>query len=64
MHTFLIVALGLCMAGVLGVLIAGMVGLVRGGDNPARSNMLMRWRVILQFAAILLFGLLITLLKG
>ena len=40
------------------------VGLVRGGGNPARSNQLMRWRVILQGAALLLFALLMTLLRS
>lgn len=64
MITFLTIVVGLCMLGVLGVLIAGMVGLVRGGGDPARSNMLMRWRVILQAAALVLFALLLTLLKS
>jgi hypothetical protein len=36
----------------------------RGGGNPARSNQLMRWRVILQGAALLLFMLLMTLLRS
>ena len=54
----------LLMFGTLGVLFAGLLGLVRGGGNPARSNALMRWRVILQAAALLLFALLMTLLKS
>ena len=52
------------MLGTLGVLFAGLLGLVRDGGNPARSNTLMRWRVILQGAALLLFALLMTLLKS
>jgi hypothetical protein len=35
------------------VLFAGFVNMFRGGD-PARSQSLMRWRVGLQFAALLI----------
>ena len=62
--TFLTILIVLLMFGTLGVLFAGLLGLVRGGGNPARSNALMRWRVILQAAALLLFALLMTLLKS
>jgi hypothetical protein len=58
--TFLIPAL---MAGVLVVLIAGIVNLSRKGHSPRTSQMLMRWRVILQGAAILVF-LALMLLAG
>jgi hypothetical protein len=51
------------MLAVLGVLLAGVVGLARGGD-PARSNRLMRWRVVLQATALVLFLILLTLLRG
>lgn len=64
MKTFLTVLIVLLMFATLGVLIAGMVGLVRGGGDPRRSNNLMRWRVILQGAALLLFALLMTLLRS
>ena len=63
MRDFLVVLIGILMLGTLGVLIAGMVGMVRGGGDPARSNRLMRWRVILQGAALLLLAILMTLLK-
>ena len=56
------VLIGLLMLGVLGVLFAGLFGLVRGGGDPRRSNVLMRWRVILQAAALLLFALLLSML--
>ena len=56
--------IGLLMLATLGVLIAGMVGMVRGGGDPRRSNRLMRWRVILQGAALLLFALLMSLLRS
>jgi hypothetical protein len=63
MHAFLVVLTAILMLGVLGVLIAGMIGLVRDGD-PRRSNRLMQWRVILQGAAILLFVIMMTLLRS
>lgn len=62
--TFLTVLVALLMFATLAVLIAGMVGLVRGGGDPRRSNQLMRWRVILQGAALLLFMILMGLLKS
>ena len=49
------------MLGVLGVLLAGMVGLVRGGGDPRRSNALMRLRVFLQGVAVGLFVLYIAI---
>ncbi len=64
MKTFLVVLLAIFMLGTLGVLFAGMVGLVRGGGNPQRSNALMRWRVILQAAALVVFALLLALLRS
>jgi len=64
MKTFLTVLVGMAMLATLGVLIAGMVGLVRGGGNPARSNKLMQWRVALQALTLVLFVLLLSLLKS
>ena len=63
MRPFLTLLMVLAMIGVLGVLAAGVVGLVRGGGNPRRSNQLMRWRIMLQAVAILLFVLLLTLFR-
>jgi hypothetical protein len=63
MHAFLAVLVGILMLGTLGVLIAGVVGMVREGD-PRRSNKLMQWRVLLQGAAILLFIILMSLLRS
>ena len=53
----------LLMLGTLGVLVAGMFGMVRGNGDPARSNRLMRWRVILQGAALLMLVILMSLLR-
>jgi NADH:ubiquinone oxidoreductase subunit 6 (subunit J) len=63
-RTALTVLLVLMMLGTLGVLFAGMIGLVRGGGDPLRSNALMRWRVLLQAAALLLFAILMGLLRS
>jgi hypothetical protein len=63
MHSFLVVLIGILMLATLGVLIAGMVGMVREGD-PRRSNKLMQWRVLLQGAAILMFVILMSLLRS
>ena len=64
MKTVLIVLVVLALAGTLGVLLAGVFGLARGGGDPRRSNMLMRWRVILQATALLLLLLLMTLFRS
>jgi hypothetical protein len=64
MKTLLTVLVAIAMAGTLGVLFAGMLGMVRGGGDPARSNALMRWRVILQAVTLVLFVLLMSLLRA
>lgn len=63
MRGFTIALIGLLMLGTLGTLIAGMVTMVRSTPDPARSNRLMRWRVILQGAALLLLAALMMSLK-
>lgn len=63
MHVFLTVLLGILMLATLGVLIAGMVGMVRQTD-PRRSNKLMQYRVLLQGLTILLFVILVSLLRS
>ncbi|HVZ08693.1 twin transmembrane helix small protein [Rhodopila sp.] len=62
MHTFFSFLLGLMLLAVLGVLAAGMIGMVREGD-PRRSNRLMRWRVLLQALALLLFAAMMSLMR-
>jgi hypothetical protein len=64
MKTFLAILVGLMMLATLGVLVAGMIGLVRGGGDPRRSNKLMQWRVILQAGALMLFILLLSILRS
>jgi hypothetical protein len=63
MHGFLTAMIAILMLATLGVLLAGVVGMVREGD-PRRSNKLMQWRVLLQGAAILLFVILMSLLRS
>jgi hypothetical protein len=63
MRTFLTILLVIAMLAVVGTLFAGMVGLVRGGDDRQRSNQLMRWRVILQGVALAIFVLLLLVLR-
>jgi NADH:ubiquinone oxidoreductase subunit 6 (subunit J) len=60
MTTFVTILLVLALAGVLGVLLSGVVTLLKGG-NPRRSNKLMQWRVIMQGLALLLLAILMLL---
>jgi len=62
--TFLTVLVVLLMLATVGVLFAGLIGLARGSPDPARSNRLMRWRVILQGSALLLLLILMSLLRS
>lgn len=61
MVTLVGILLVISMLGVVGVLFAGMLGLVRGPSDPQRSNALMRWRVILQGVALALFALFLAI---
>lgn len=63
MKIVLVAVVVLMMLATLGVLFAGLVGLVRGGD-PRRSNRLMQWRVLLQAGTLLLFMLLLHILRS
>ena len=63
MKILLMVLAALAMLATLGILFAGLFSMARGND-PARSNMFMRWRVILQAAALGLVALLMLLAQG
>ena len=53
------------MLATLGVLLFGLFSMARGGDfNRRDSNRLMRARVLLQGAAIILFLLLVLVMRG
>ena len=58
MNGFLVVLLVVAMVATLGVLFAGLIVMGRGGEASKKySNVLMRWRVILQFTALVILGL-------
>ena len=63
MKTLLMILIALAMLATLGVLFAGLFGMARGGDST-RSNVFMRWRVILQGAALLLIAILMLAARG
>jgi hypothetical protein len=53
------------MVATLGVLFFGLFSMARGGEFHKRNaNRIMRWRVVVQGAAILLFLLFVLLVKG
>lgn len=62
MQTLLTILLAAAMLGTLGVLIAGMVGMARG-QSGARSQKLMRYRVIMQGIALVIFALLMLSMR-
>lgn len=65
MVTALAILLAIAMAGVLLVLFVGIGTMARGGDfNRRHSNRLMRLRVVLQLAAVVLFLLLVLATRG
>jgi hypothetical protein len=63
MKTVLTVLVGICMLATLGVMLAGMLGLVRSDGTAGRSNTLMRWRVVLQGVTLALFALLLLVMR-
>ena len=63
MKTVLTILVGICMLATLGVMLAGMLGLVRSDGNAERSNTLMRWRVVLQGITLVLFALLLLVMR-
>ncbi|MGG5810675.1 twin transmembrane helix small protein [Falsiroseomonas sp. CW058] len=61
MLTLLTVLLAVSMLATLGVMFAGMLGLVRSeAAGGSRSNRLMRWRVGLQGLTLVLFLILLA----
>src|SRR5271165_3165239 len=63
MHTFASIAIGLLMFATIAVLFAGLIGMVRG-QSGAASNKLMRYRVLLQGATLLLLVIFMSLLRS
>jgi Hypoxia induced protein conserved region len=63
MHTFASIMIGLMLLATVGVLFAGMIGMVRG-QSGATSNRLMRYRVLFQAATLVLLVLFMSLLRS
>lgn len=63
MKTVLTILVGIAMLATLGVMLAGMLGMVRSDGNAGRSNTLMRWRVVLQGVTLALFALLLLVMR-
>lgn len=65
MSDYVFIATIVAMIGVVAALAYGLFNFARLGDDARRrSQMAMRWRVGLQFAAVLLILGLVTLLGG
>ena len=65
MAEILIYLIPIIMLGVVLVVIFGLRAFMTDGPEArARSNKLMQWRVILQFAAVVLIVILVLLLGG
>ena len=56
------IAVYVLMGGVVVVLVLGL-GAMYGGGKKSKSNLFMRWRVSLQFAAIALLALLVFVVQ-
>lgn len=52
------------MLAVVGVLIAGLLGMARGDQSPSRANKLMQWRIGLQGLALVLIALLMWIWRA
>jgi len=65
MTTVLAILVGVTLLAVVGVLVAGVLGMARGGEfNKRHGNRLMRYRVGLQFLAVLLIVVLVLVTRG
>lgn len=62
MNTFLTILLAIALLSVVGVLGFGLVTLLRGGEFSRKySNEAMRWRVLLQGIALIIFAIILWL---
>ena len=62
MHTILVIGIILAALATLAVLVRGIIQMFRGND-PRRSNKYMQMRVVLQFVALILVVLFMTLFR-
>lgn len=62
MSVFVIILMAIALLLVLGSLFGGLVSMARGGpDGPQRSNRFMRYRVLFQFLAVVIFMIALAL---
>ncbi len=62
MNVFVIILMACSLLLVLGTLFGGLVSMARGGPGaPQRSNKLMRYRVLFQFVAVVIFMIALAL---
>jgi hypothetical protein len=48
-----------------GILFTGIIGMAKGGEfNRKWSNILMRYRIVAQFVALIFFGIAVMLLRS
>ncbi len=64
MKSVLLVLMILSMVAVVVSLLLGLVNLARPNHDPMRSNRLMRYRVVFQGAALLVFAALMMLYRS
>lgn len=63
MTGFIVVLLVVAMIATLGVLLVGVFSMARGGEfNRRYSNKLMRYRIVCQAVALVLFAILMVVL--
>lgn len=62
-HALSVYVVPVAIGAVALVLVLGLVNMLRGG-SPSTSQTLMRWRVVLQFVAILVIMLTIWAMRG
>jgi hypothetical protein len=62
MNIFVVILMVCSLLIVLGTLFGGLISMARGGSGaPQRSNKLMRYRVLSQFVAVILFMIALAL---
>lgn len=62
MSVFVVILMVCSLLIVLGTLFGGLISMARGGSGaPQRSNKLMRYRVLSQFVAVILFMIALAL---
>ena len=60
-----IIMMVVAMLVTVGILFAGIIGMARGGEfNQKWGNRLMRYRIVAQFIALVMFGISIMLLHA